>query len=216
MQWLPAKLPIGVVRHSRTFHPLLITKMPGLQDCLPRCCGTPAPINIVGSAGLPGTAGPNNITVSTTTNLTGILIGSGTHVGASVVAISSPANPTGTASTTPVMMGLGLSITPATTGRLLVMITGMMSNGTIADGASAQLRYGTGAAPNNAAAATGTAFGKVKNMVASTASGIQGFSLCQIVSGLTVTTAYWIDVGLNAVTGGTASIFDLDIVAVEI
>lgn len=55
--------------------------MPGILDCAPRCCGTPAPVNIVGSSGLIGPNGTNTITVTTTTNLTGLLYGGGANVG---------------------------------------------------------------------------------------------------------------------------------------
>jgi len=132
------------------------------------------------------------------------------------VAISSPADPTGTADATGKMMGLAGTVTPTFSGRVLILITGMLGNGAIGDGASIQIRYGTGAAPANAAALTGTALGKLKNMVASTAAGKQGFALGYVVTGLTVATPYWIDVGLKAVTGNTASVYDVDIVAVEI
>lgn len=129
---------------------------------------------------------------------------------------SSPANPTGTADTTGKMMGLAGTVTPSFSGRVLIAITGMMGNGAIGDGASVQIRYGTGAAPANADALTGTTLGKLKNMVASTAAGIQGVALAYVVTGLTIGTAYWIDVGLKAVTGNTATIYDVDIVAVEL
>jgi len=37
-----------------------------------------------------------------------------------------------------------------------------------------------------------------------------------IITGLTVTTAYWLDVGLAAITGGTATITDVGITAFEL
>lgn len=55
--------------------------MSGLNDCLPQCCGTPAPVNIPGTPGLPGANGPNSVTAATTTNLTGLLYGGGANVG---------------------------------------------------------------------------------------------------------------------------------------
>ena len=128
---------------------------------------------------------------------------------------ASPVNPVGTTSATAVMMGLGVSITPATSGTVLVIITGMIGNSTIDDGASVQIVYGTSTAPNNGDPATGTTLGRLKNFVASTDYGKQGFSLAFLATSLTVGTPYWIDVGLNAVTGGTANIYDLDVVAIE-
>ena len=130
----------------------------------------------------------------------------------------SPGNPSGTTSATAVMMGLGgtATITPLTSGKLMVMVTGMAGNSTIGDGASAQLYYGTGAAPSNAGGPTGTAAGAIKAMVASTAAGKQGFALSCLLTGLTVGVAYWFDIALLAVTGGTASIYSLDFVIIEL
>src|SRR6266849_2311806 len=110
------------------------------------------------------------------------------------------AAPTGTTNTTGVMMGLAGAITPAHSGNVLLIV-----NGTTSDGASLQIRYGTGAAPTNGAALTGTTVGNniadnnpVTNKIP--------FSVQAVVSGLAVGTAYWVDVGLAAVTGGTASL----------
>jgi len=131
----------------------------------------------------------------------------------------SPSNPTGTTSTTGLMMGLSsgaTKITPTSSGKYLITVTGMIGNSTLADGASVQLRYGSGNGPANAAALTGTTVGVLKNMIASTAAGKQGFALTGLVTGLTVGTGYYIDVGLKAVTGGTATIYDLDVTAIEL
>src|SRR6266849_5658286 len=115
------------------------------------------------------------------------------------------AAPTGTASTTGVMMGLAGAITPAHSGNVLLIVSGTLTNGTTSDGAPLQIRYGTGAAPTNGAALTGTTVGNniadnnpVTNKIP--------FSVQAVVSGLAVGTAYWVDVGLAAVTGGTASL----------
>ena len=81
-----------------------------------------------------------------------------------------PADPTGTNNATGLMMGLAGAITPLTTGRLLIMLSGTLANATaIADGANVQLRYGTGAAPANADALTGTPVGGLVKFVAATA-----------------------------------------------
>lgn len=132
------------------------------------------------------------------------------------VATSTVAAPTLTASLVGVMMGLAGAITPVVTGRVLIVVNGDIANNTIADGANVQLRHGTGAAPANGAALTGTTDGPLVKFVASTAAGKVPFSLSWIVTGLTVGTAIWIDVGLAAVTGGNASIADVAIVAHEL
>ena len=130
----------------------------------------------------------------------------------------SPTNPTGTTSTTGVMMGLSSGvtrITPQVTGNIMMIVTGMIGNNTIGDGSSPQIRFGTGNGPANAAALTGTTVGLLKNFVASTVAGRQGFMCQGYATGLTINTAIYIDLGLKAVTGGTATVFDIDVVAYE-
>lgn len=129
---------------------------------------------------------------------------------------ASPSNPTGTADTTGKMMGLAGTITPATTGKILVIISGDISNGTILDGGKVQIRMGTGTAPANGDALTGTAYGGLVRSNTAVAGEFLPFSLNAIVSGLTLSTAYWIDVGLAAITGGTASVADISISAIEL
>ena len=125
------------------------------------------------------------------------------------------AAPTGTTSTAGVMMGLTGAITPAHSGNVLLIVSGTLTNGTTSDGASLQIRYGTGTAPTNGAALTGTAVGNniadnnpVTNKIP--------FSVQAVVTGLTVGTAYWVDVGLAAITGGTASIATVSVSALEL
>lgn len=132
------------------------------------------------------------------------------------IQLTSPANPALTASTTGVMMGNAVAFTPTNTGRVLVTVTGMAKNSVVGDGTSAQLRFGTGGAPANGAALTGTTAGVYKNMIASTAAGVQGFAISVIITTLTVGTAYWFDLAVKAVTGGNATVQDLDYSIVEI
>jgi hypothetical protein len=114
------------------------------------------------------------------------------------------------------MMGLAGAITPVTSGKVLITVSGMMANNTVNDGVGVQLRYGTGTAPANAAALTGTTLGVYKNFTSLTAALKSGFALSFVVSGLTLTTAIWIDCAVKAITGGTATITDVDIVAEEL
>ncbi len=130
---------------------------------------------------------------------------------------SSPSDPTGTADATGKMMGLAGTITPTFTGRVWVTITGSIFNPTaIADGAKVQIRTGTGTAPANGDALTGTARGSLVRYVAATVAEIAPFTVTAIVNGLTLNVALWIDVGLAAITGGTATISDLTITALEV
>lgn len=133
---------------------------------------------------------------------------------------ATPAAPAGTANTTGLHMGLAGTLTPQVTGRVLVIVSGNMSNSTAAagNGAKAQIRYGTGAAPANAAALTGTAMGNIVSTILerATASDPLGFTVIGVVSGLVLGTAYWLDLSLAAVVAGTAILTNLSIVAIEL
>ena len=138
------------------------------------------------------------------------------QAGAGAIAQSSPANPSGTTDLTGKMMGLAGTITPVTTGRILLMISGTIFNATaIADGAQVQLRHGTGSAPANGDALTGTAVGGLQKYIAATTAQKAPFAISVIVTGLSLATAHWLDVGLAAITGGTASLTDLSLTALE-
>src|SRR5271157_655935 len=83
---------------------------------------------------------------------------------AKATTLSTPLNPSGTTNTTGLMMGLNQTMTPVKSGNVLVTICGVVANSTTADGATVQIRAGTGAAPTNAAALTGTAYGSLQTM----------------------------------------------------
>lgn len=127
------------------------------------------------------------------------------------------ATPTGTTSATAVMGGLGgtFAITPGVTGRVKIEISGQMANSTINDGVTLDLRYGTGTAPANGDAVTGTLAGISQTATSLVAAQRSGFCLQAIVTGLTVGTAYWMDFSQLAVTGGTASAFGVTATAME-
>jgi hypothetical protein len=135
-------------------------------------------------------------------------------------AYSAPSDPAGTTSTTGVMMGLVSGVptfwAPHVTGKLLAIVFGWIANNTNGDGAKVQLRFGTGKGPANADALTGTAFGTLINFTAAAAAQKVPFMLIAITTGLTIGTNYWVDVGLAAVTGGTATIGGISQVLVEI
>ena len=130
---------------------------------------------------------------------------------------ASPGNPTGTTNTTGLMMGLAGAITPSATGKVQITITGTIANATaIADGAKVQIRYGTGTAPVNTAALTGTAVGSLQQYIAATTAETAPFAVSAVVTGLTLSTAYWLDVSLAAITGGTATVTGVSITAIEL
>ena len=129
---------------------------------------------------------------------------------------STPINPTGTANGSQVMAGLAVAFTPHSSGRVLVIVSMTLYNTTAGDGAQAQIRYGTGTAPTNAAAATGTTAGNVVSATSSGANAFVGGVCSTVVSGLSVGTAYWFDLGENAIAGGTASLTAISFSIVEV
>ena len=135
---------------------------------------------------------------------------------ASVGTLSTPLNPTGTTNTTGLMMGLNQTMTPVKSGNVLVTICGVVANSTTADGATWQIRAGTGGAPANAAALTGTAYGSLQAMTYLTGVLKVPFSVTALITGLTIGTAIWIDMSLAAVTGGTATATSVAVSAVEV
>ena len=144
----------------------------------------------------------------------------GTKVAPTNPVQKSVATVTGTTSTTSVMMGLAAAITPNAvvgTGNLLINVCGDCFNATaIADGGTITIRYGTGTAPANAAALTGTAVGGAVVFNQATTAEKHPFALNAVVTGLTLGTAYWIDVSLAALTGGTATIENVSVSIIEI
>ena len=129
--------------------------------------------------------------------------------------VSTPSNPTGTASLTLVHAGLAIAFTPSKTGRVCIVITGQFANSTATDGMEVNGRYGTGAAPANGAAVTGSGSGLATRGGTSDANNsLVPFNVVFWVT-LTVGTAYWIDAVFNAVTGGTATLSQLSVSITE-
>ncbi len=128
--------------------------------------------------------------------------------------------PAGTASGTGVMMGLGATpgffITPVRGSRVLVVINGYATNTVGLAQIQIQLGYGTGTAPVNGAALTGTAISNPVLVQASQATALGAFSVAGVMTGLTPGTAAWIDLRVAALGGGTASVASLSVTAVEL
>lgn len=121
-------------------------------------------------------------------------------------------NPTGTSSATIRMAGLAIPFTPTKSTRILISIGGMLT--TLAAGTiSTTLYYGTGAAPANAAAVTGAALTPTLNPALNNVSDC--FNFTTIVSGLTLSTAYWFDL-TQATTGSTLTLTNLNVTIHEI
>lgn len=129
---------------------------------------------------------------------------------------SNPVDPAGTSSATAVMMGLSGALTPRNTGRMMLMISGTIFNAGIGQGATVRLSYGTGVAPANGAALTGTQVGGLVKYISGTIAAKSSFALNALVTGLTVNTALWLDLALAATTAGTATVTDLSLTAMEL
>jgi hypothetical protein len=165
-----------------------------------------------GFTGPPGSVGASS-TVTGPTGATGLQGPAGTAQGVT----NFVNNPTGNVSTSEVHMGLGanFSITPTNSGRVFVIISGMVLNSTAAgNGVNVRGRYNTGTAPINGATASGNALGAIQHFVASTTAGQQGFCIHGIVS-LTVGVAWWFDLSIQAVTAGGATVKDVQFSAIE-
>ena len=119
--------------------------------------------------------------------------------------VAAPGSVTAT-SPTYLMLGLAGSITPKTSGAVSVSICGSTTDATLADTISMQLSYGTGAAPTNGGALAGTQVGALVQASQAVASDIQSFCSTAVISGLTVGTAYWLDLAVGS-SGGHAITF---------
>lgn len=187
-----------------------------------------------------GAAGTNNITITPATGTisgqasyvinqnygaaTFAFDGTNWEVGSEVIAptydryyLAASGAPAGTTSLTGVMMGTGaeFELTPSKSGNYLITYAGTIANNTQPNGGALQLRYGTGAAPANGAALTGTA---LVSSAAYAAINNQAtvFSMTRYLPGLSVGTTYWLDVSLAALVGGTASVAGVYVSVVEL
>jgi hypothetical protein len=116
------------------------------------------------------------------------------------------ANPTGTTSTTGVMMGLAISFTPTSSGRVMIFLSGNLSNTAVATD-TVQIVYGTGTAPLNGVAPTGTQLTGVREGTISVGGYFVPVCAVGMVTGLSPGTTYWIDALLaTSNASGTATI----------
>lgn len=134
----------------------------------------------------------------------------------STSSIGSTNTPTGTVSTSFVMLGLARSITPSSTGTVVVVMDGSCANNTLGDGGTYQLAWGTGGAPANGAAAAGTVVGPAPRVLFAAANDPDPFSITRVITGLTPGTAYWLDLQFAAITGGTFSLGQVNTTAWEL
>jgi hypothetical protein len=137
--------------------------------------------------------------------------------GAGAISTSTYATPTGTTSSAGVMMGLAGSITPVTSGNVAFCVGGSVRNATAGGTTNVLLKYGTGTAPINGAAQSGTTLGNIWTGTSVAASNQLPFTAFGLATGLILGTAYWLDVAVAASGGvGTSSIVQGNIAAYEI
>jgi hypothetical protein len=106
------------------------------------------------------------------------------------------------------MMGLPGTITPSYSGRVFVIARGNWFNNTGGFGGNLILYYGTGAKPANGAAVVGSLLGTAALDSSMTVNQTRPWTVCGIITGLTLGTAYWLDVRLTAYGGGTIKLQD--------
>lgn len=117
--------------------------------------------------------------------------------------------PTSTTSTTAVMMGMGgtIKITTANSTRVEITISGNLVNNQANGQVFAQIRFGTGTAPVNGAALTGTQIGTTKIVLCAAANQSMPWAGSGAVTGLTVGNTYWFDVAINSGNAAGSSAF---------
>jgi hypothetical protein len=133
---------------------------------------------------------------------------------------SNSASPVGNVGLTEYAMGMGSAfyIYPVNTGALLVIISGMVTNTTAAgNGVTITGRYGYDPAPlNGGTSGLGAVLGLPQHFVASTTAGQQGFIVHGIVYGRLTNVKTWFDLSIVAVTGGGASVKDINFSVIEL
>jgi hypothetical protein len=154
------------------------------------------------------------------TPLSRALGGTGVATTPAAPASFTPANPATTASTTLVMMGLGSTVayTPRSSGLVLVMFSCSVATATAVAVITIGPRFGTGGAPANGVAVTGTRFGVVADITTQAPSTTAPDSVsAQAVLALTANTAYWVDLALaTAVGADAATMTNVSIALVEL
>jgi hypothetical protein len=132
----------------------------------------------------------------------------GSIFGAFTTAITTanPANPVNTTSTAGVMAGLKVAFTPKYSGNELVIVTGRAMTSALNSYGTIQVYYGTGTAPNNGAAITGTAVGNpIISSNIQAANDVMPFTGVVVAMNLTIGTVYWFDLSQMSNMGGTTT-----------
>jgi len=186
--------------------------------------------NLVGVGTLTSGAAGSGFTIqgaNVTWTGVGITAGNGITIGGSwptqSVTYKTPASsmtsvsaPGATTSATPVMMGLAGSITPTNTGTVMVTIYGSVQNTAVGGQCVFRIRHGTGTAPVNGAALTGTAIGSTMTITMDSSFAPHPFAITGVISGLTLSAARWLDASFGSDGTNTCTPFDAQVTAGEL
>ncbi len=176
-----------------------------------------APVVFNGALGTPSSGVGTNLTALNASNISTGTLGNARLAWNSFTLSASPANPTGTTSASQVMAGLGGTcvFTPSASTRAYVHFTGSAANTNANVNTIVQARFGTGTAPTNGAAVTGTAIGNSITATSATTNAIVPFTIGGVVTGLTAGVTYWFDIGFLA-GAGTSTLTTITCVAFEV
>lgn len=156
--------------------------------------------------------------------MTGVFLDRPSEMGADVLhsiqntTQTQPTNKTAITGTTEKMMGYAVAFTPRRSGKLEIQIDGNITVDTTAQTTTARLKYGTGAAPENDAAVTGTQAGKTKTFVGLTGMLTVPFAMTAFVNAqANVGVAMWFDFDAKTSDAGAAGgVLDLNFVIKEL
>jgi hypothetical protein len=161
-------------------------------------------------------AAPEEITVGTGLTLTGTTLSA---TGASATYAKSSSTPVSPAelTTSARMAGVAATFTPSATGNMLLVMTGNITTFAGGGSGSVQMHWGTGTAPANGAAATGTAVGSLQTVqpIGATHTELAPFTCESYVGGFTVGTTYWVD-GEVTFSATGAQLTNVTVTAIEL
>jgi hypothetical protein len=130
-----------------------------------------------------------------------------TTLSSAIFSVAAAMSPAGTTSTTGVMMGLGSTckITPTRSGLVMLLMFGSLMNSLAGGATQALLFWGTGTAPANGAASTGSGASTTVTAHAAAANYQSPFSIFGLLTGMTLGTQIWFDLRLNSTAASTAT-----------
>jgi hypothetical protein len=106
--------------------------------------------------------------------------------------------------------------TPIRSGKVLVIITGIVNNPTSGVGVTLRGRYGVGSAPAAGAAAAGNQFGRTQRTLQSGTTQFDTFIVHARLEGLTTSATYWFDISIQNASNANASIQDCAMSIIEV